>query len=88
MQSNEQSQGYDGILINSLRGREQDFDLDRNGFQIFKDGSDTFSLAKALDYDEYTDFNTVKSKYRAAVGEFLKERLGAEKVFPFTHEVD
>jgi chloramphenicol O-acetyltransferase len=87
LQSNEKSQGYDEITIRSLRGKEQEFDLDRNGFQIFKDEGNAFSLHSALKYEQYSDFATVKTKYREAVRQFLKERLGAEEVLPFTHEV-
>ncbi|ETN40800.1 uncharacterized protein HMPREF1541_05080 [Cyphellophora europaea CBS 101466] len=87
MQSTEKSEGYDGITVNNLRGREHEFSLDNSGFQVFRDEEKTFSLASALKYDEYADFQTVKSRYRAAVSQFLVERLGAEAVFPFTHEV-
>lgn len=87
LQSNEQSQGYDGITIDCLRGRENEFTLDKNGFQIFKDDGTAFSLNSALNYEAYSDFQTVKKRYREAVRRFLIERLGAEDVLPFTHEV-
>lgn len=87
MQSTEKSEGYDGITIKNLRGREREFNLDNSGFQVFQDEENSFSLNSALEYDEYADFQTVKSRYREAVSKFLVDRLGAEAVFPFTHEV-
>lgn len=85
-QSNEVSQGYDGIKIESLRGREDSFNLDENGFQIFQDSGSGVALGSALKYEEYSNSDVVKHRYRAAVADFVKERLGAEQVFPFTHE--
>ena len=87
LQSNEVSQAYEGIKINNIRGRENCFTLDDNGFQIFRDDDLGVALGSTLTYEEYSDFNTVKQRYRQAVKDFLMERLGAEEVLPFTHEV-
>ncbi|KAI1385932.1 uncharacterized protein F4822DRAFT_432790 [Hypoxylon trugodes] len=86
-QSNEVSKAYEGILINDLRGRESDFTLDANGFQVFRDEKDHVSLNSALKYEDYENSPVVKDKYREAVKSFLVERLGAGIVIPFTHEV-
>lgn len=86
-QSNEVSRGYDDIKIEDLRGREHSFNLDDNGFQIFEDDSSGVALGSVLQYADYANPDIVKHRYRAQVEEFIKQRLGAEEVFPFTHEV-
>ncbi|KAM0803107.1 hypothetical protein BDR22DRAFT_802241 [Usnea florida] len=78
-QSNEVSHEYPGIRIKSLRGLENEFTLDRNGFQIFQDvdcGNDYFD-----------DPDAVRRDYYPTIERLLKEKLGAQSAIAFTHDV-
>lgn len=93
-QSNEVSQEYAGIRIKSLRGFENDFNLDKNGFQIFEDidcGDDadwsTHSASAAPTSDVYADPDIVRKKYYPAIERLLKKKLGAQMTKAFTHDV-
>lgn len=93
-QSNEVSQEYAGIRIKSLRGFENDFNLDKNGFQIFEDidcGDDadwsTHSASAAPTSDVYADPDIVRKKYYPAIERLLKKKLGAQMAKAFTHDV-
>ncbi|KAI1422501.1 hypothetical protein F5Y12DRAFT_762382 [Xylaria sp. FL1777] len=86
-QSNEVSKGYRNISIQDVREEDRDFTLNQNGFQVFNDDEKHLSLHSLLSYNDYADFATVKDKYRRGVSDFLVQRLGADLVVPFTHEV-
>ena len=93
-QSNEVSQEYAGIRIQSLRGFESCFTLDKNGFQVFQDtdcsdASDwsTRGARAAPGSDVYSDPALVRENYYPAVERFLKEKLGARLAKAFTHDV-
>jgi hypothetical protein len=91
-QSNEESGEYPGIQVSNLRGQEDQFTLDRNGFQVFGCGASdeletTKRLNNAVSYDEYADPDIVRKKYYPAVNEFLKSVLGAGEALAFTHDV-
>ena len=93
-QSNEVSQEYAGIRIQSLRGFENDFTLDKNGFQIFQDcvcgnGLDwsAHSASAAATSDVYNDPDLVRKIYYPAIEHFLKGKLGARSAKAFAHDV-
>ena len=66
------------IRVEDARGREQEFTLDRNGFQLAK--------APSQVRDFYSD-EEVKRTYYPEVEQLLRERLGANRVFIFDHTV-
>jgi hypothetical protein len=87
-QSNEVSGPVSNILVRDIRGREKDFSLDRNGFQIFKEtDSGKESMTSCLTYENYADPEKVMERARPAAESFLKRKLGAEVVVAFSHQV-
>ena len=93
-QSNEVSHEYPGIQIQSLRGLEKDFTLDRNGFQIFQDidCGDTFNrsshnVSAVPSPDIFDDPDAVRRIYYPTIERLLKEKLGAQSARAFTHDV-
>ncbi|KAL8895871.1 MAG: hypothetical protein Q9207_007971 [Kuettlingeria erythrocarpa] len=94
VQSNEESEEYQGIIIRNIRGKESTFNLDRNDFQVFTAAGTNhspFTQAKsvyeALKEKEYSNADVVRERYYPAVEAFLKTALGAEKALAFTHDV-
>ncbi|OIW32922.1 hypothetical protein CONLIGDRAFT_695192 [Coniochaeta ligniaria NRRL 30616] len=91
-QSNEESVECRDITITNLRGREHEFSLDGNGFQVFGSDGEASSdggkmLHSSLSYENYHSTKTIREKYYPAVAAFLRDTLGAETVVPFTHDV-
>ena len=93
-QSNEVSQEYAGIRIQDLRGFEDDFTLDGNGFQVFGNTDcdncsawPVHSGRAAPVSDAYDDPNIVRENYYPAIERFLKDKLGAQSAKAFTHDV-
>lgn len=93
-QSNEVSQEYSGIRIENLRDFENEFTLDKNGFQIFQDTnpgddsvSSTHSASATPTSDVHDDPDIVRKNYYPAVERLLKEKLGAQLAKVFTHDV-
>jgi hypothetical protein len=66
------------VTIEDARGREAEFTLDRNGFQIVK--------APTVVADFY-DPEEIKRVYYPEVEQLLKDKLGASRVFVFDHNV-
>ena len=66
------------IRIEDGRGREHEFTLDRNGFQLVK--------APTQVRDFYSD-EEVKRTYYREVERLLRDKLGASRVFIFDHTV-
>lgn len=66
------------IRIEDARGREQEFTLDRNGFQLVK--------APSQVRDFYSE-EEVKRVYYPEVEQLLRDKLGASRVFIFDHTV-
>lgn len=102
MASNESYTEYSRIVIQDIRGREDAFSLDQNGFAVYQQAHPqlrkTFPastvdrlrpnfLATVLSYDDFANRSMVKEKYRRASEVFLRHLLGAESVHTFTHEV-
>ena len=93
-QSNEVSHEYPGIRIKSLRGLENDFTLDRNGFQIFQDidcgdssNWSSHNVSAAPSPDDFDDPDAVRRIYYPTIERLLKEKLGAQSARAFTHDV-
>jgi hypothetical protein len=66
------------VLIEDGRGRESEFTLDRNGFALVKAPT---AVADFYDPEE------IKRVYYPEVEKLLRERLGANRVFIFDHNV-
>ena len=66
------------VKIEDARGREAEFTLDRNGFQIVKAPT---TVADFYDPEE------IKRVYYPEVELLLKDKLGASRVFVFDHNV-
>jgi hypothetical protein len=66
------------VTIEDARGRETEFTLDRNGFQLVK--------ARTAVADFY-DPEEIKRVYYPEVEQLLKDKLGASRVFVFDHNV-
>ena len=65
------------ITIHDLRGKEDLFNLDTNGFEVHKyDGAV---------HDEVEDNSDALSSYYDEIREVLKKRLGASRVIVFNH---
>lgn len=93
-QSNEVSQEHTGIRIENLRGSENEFTLDKTGFQIFQvtdcgDNPDwsTHSASAVSTSDIYNDPDIVRKTYYPAIERLLKDKLGAQSAKAFTHDV-
>jgi hypothetical protein len=66
------------MTIEDARGREAEFTIDRNGFQIVKAPT---AVADFYDPEE------IKRIYYPEVEQLLKDKLGASRVFVFDHNV-
>jgi hypothetical protein len=66
------------VTIEDARGREAEFTLDRNGFQLLKAPT---TVADFYSPDE------IKRVYYPEVAQLLRDRLGASRVFVFDHNV-
>ncbi|KAL4243313.1 asaB hydroxylase/desaturase family protein [Abortiporus biennis] len=66
------------VTVNDARGRESDFNLDKNGFQFVKNESEL----KEFDNDE-----KIEKVYYKEVEELLKKEAGAKRVFIFDHTI-
>src|SRR5580704_8848425 len=66
------------VTIEDARGREAEFTLDRNGFQLVK--------APTVVRDFY-DPDEIKQFYYPEVEQLLKDTLGVNRVFVFDHNV-
>ena len=69
----------DPITISNIRGREQQFSFQRNGFAVLK-------MDKEVPYEDFSDPEGIR-RYLEAVSENLKVVLGANKVQPFQYVV-
>jgi hypothetical protein len=78
-QSNMTHEQRHGIPIENMRGREDQFQLERNGFTILK-------VDTGLDYDEFFEEKKVK-QYLSQMEGVLKAHLGASRVEVFRHGV-
>ena len=66
------------VMIEDARGRESEFDLDRNGFALIKAPTAVADFYSADD---------IKRVYYPEVERLLRDRLGASRVFVFDHNV-
>ena len=66
------------VLINDIRGHEDDFTLDKNGFQFVKKDC----TEKTFDNEE-----RIKQTYYPEVVDLIREHTGATIVKPFSHIV-
>ena len=68
------------VKVEDIRGHEDEFTIEENGFAIMK-------IDTTLSYNDFDDDNLVKRVYLKEVGEALKEFLGASRVQIFEHIV-
>lgn len=69
----------DGIVIENIRGREEQFQLERNGFTVIK-------VKTGLEYEDF-DMKSGLDQYFRTMEETLKVHLGASRVNVFRHTV-
>ena len=67
------------ITISNIRGQEQQFSFQRNGFAVLK-------MDKEIPYEDFSDPEGIR-RYLEAVSENLKVLLGANKVQAFQYVV-
>ncbi|KAI9809504.1 MAG: hypothetical protein M1827_006810 [Pycnora praestabilis] len=65
-------------LVRDMRGSEQEFNLDKNGFEIYKHMSEE---------TEFVDDRKIETVFYPEVERILKERTGASKVFVYEHTI-
>ncbi|KAI0706784.1 hypothetical protein C8T65DRAFT_740617 [Cerioporus squamosus] len=65
-------------VIHDVRGREDEFTLDKHGFQFVHWPSSE---------KEFVDEEAIKSKYYPEVEALLKEATGAKRIFIFNHTI-
>lgn len=68
------------VRIEDARGRENEFTLDRNGFQLIK-------APTAMTRTDFYSPDEIKRVYYPEVEQLLKDRLGASRVHVFDHNV-
>ncbi|KAL9086250.1 MAG: hypothetical protein Q9159_004256 [Coniocarpon cinnabarinum] len=66
------------VTVNDVRGHEQDYTLDKTGFQFFKHAS----VEQAFEDDDH-----IKCVYYPEVEQLLKDATGASRVFIFDHTI-
>jgi hypothetical protein len=64
---------YEGIKAEDIRGREAEFSVERNGF-------DVLHLDVPISYEDFADRETLISAYFPRVAAAVKDRLGASRV--------
>lgn len=64
------------VIVQDVRGKEKEYDLDKNGFQYVH-----WPSAQT----DFTDPDTIKSKYYGDVEHLLKSVTGAKRVLIFDH---
>src|SRR5271163_1841443 len=64
--------------VYDIRGHEEEFSLDKNGFQIYHYESKE---------KDFTDEEKIKTEYYAEVEDLLKKAVGAFKVIIFDHTI-
>ena len=69
----------ESIKINSIRGQERQFSLEKNGFTVLK-------MNKEIPYDDFSNPAGV-NRYLNLVAELLKTSLGADKVQVYQYTV-
>lgn len=69
-----------GIIVHDIRGREAEYTLNRNGFQVVR-------LDSKLTPDDFHDRAKVKAVYYQELKDLLKRTLGAKRVEVLEHGV-
>ncbi|KAL4248818.1 asaB hydroxylase/desaturase family protein [Abortiporus biennis] len=64
------------VIIHDVRGRESDYNLDKNGFQFVKSQSEM---------KEFDNEDVIEKMYYREVEDLLKKEVGASRVFVFDH---
>lgn len=71
---------HENQTIHDIRGREKDFEYERDGFAIM-------NFETSLPYESFEDEEKVKQVYLKEVADALCEYLGAHKVQVFEHTI-
>ncbi|KAG9793214.1 high affinity methionine permease, partial [Aureobasidium melanogenum] len=66
------------VTVHDIRGEEDQYTLDKNGFQIYRHAS----VEK-----EFLDDEQIKAQYYPEVEQLLKDATGASRVFIFDHTI-
>lgn len=81
-QSNQVAWKYDNIEFHDIRGHLKDFNLDKNGFEIFQFGKEAKDEASAFDSESW-----IEKHYYPVVERVLRARFGDVDVRIFDHTV-
>ncbi|OAR01876.1 hypothetical protein LLEC1_05822, partial [Akanthomyces lecanii] len=66
------------IIVKDIAGDEDQYSLDRNGFQVYQ---------RAAAERDFTDEEQIKSGYYAETEQLLKDVTGADRIFIFDHTI-
>ncbi|KAI8939274.1 hypothetical protein NX059_005100 [Plenodomus lindquistii] len=66
------------VTVKDVRGREQDYTLDKNGFEFYR---------QTAQEKDFVDDEQIKSGYYAETEQLLKDATGASRVFIFDHTI-
>ncbi|KAF2163536.1 hypothetical protein M409DRAFT_68456 [Zasmidium cellare ATCC 36951] len=66
------------VLVHDIRGREDDFTLDKQGFQLCR---------RQIQTQSFTDEEHIKDSYYKEVENLLKETTGATKIHIYDHHI-
>ncbi|KAF4633371.1 hypothetical protein G7Y89_g4742 [Cudoniella acicularis] len=66
------------VTVHDIRGNEEKYTLDTNGFEIFRHESKE---------REFSDWETIKREYFPETEQLLKDATGATRVFIFGHQL-
>lgn len=67
------------VTVTSIRGREREFTVEKNGFAVLK-------ICEDMSYDDFSTEAGIQ-RYRDLVAEQVKTHLGADKVQVYEHRV-
>jgi hypothetical protein len=77
-QTNLSHKRQENINVYDIRGREADFSIDEQGFQLV-------NLVTKVGNDDFENDATVREKYYPEVVDLVKRELGASAAFVFEH---
>jgi hypothetical protein len=80
LQSNIRTEKHEDIVIEDIRGRENDFDFNANGFAVMP-------FTSQMAYDDFDDKQKLIELYLKEVADKLRNFLGALHVQIFEHTV-
>lgn len=77
-QHNIETVGHDNISITDIRGHENEYKLDKQGFEIRH-------LPTVPDEELFKNEEWIKSSYYPVIEDFVRQELSAKQIFIFDH---